>query len=154
MPSGHDLGESDTSRLAQGEYSESHNSLITRRENRQTEIPIATQPYLSTVSDEAVQETRTTFDEPHPKDIDFNLEDSDTYGDYVSGKYPYNHVFESESGHITEVDDTPNAERTFRQHTSGTYEEVIADGTKTVKVIGDNYEIIMGGSNVYVSGAS
>ena len=153
LSSGHDFGESDTSKLAQGEYSESHNSLIARRENRQTEIPIATQPYLSTVSDEAVQETRNTFDEPHPKDIDFNLEDSDTYGDYVSGKYPYNHVFESESGHITEVDDTPNGERTFREHTSGTYEEVIADGTKTVKVVGDNYEIIAGGSNVYVSGA-
>ena len=153
LSSGHGLGESDTSKLAQGQYSESHNSLIARRENRQTEIPIATQPYLSTVSDEAVQETRNTFDEPHPKDIDFNLEDSDTYGDYVSGKYPYNHVFESESGHITEFDDTPNGERTFREHTSGTYEEVIADGTKTVKVVGDNYEIIAGGSNVYVSGA-
>jgi hypothetical protein len=153
LSSGHDFGESDTSRLAQGEYSENHNSLIARRENRQTEIPIATQPYLSTVSDEAVQETRNTFDEPHPKDIDFNLEDSDTYGDYVSGKYPYNHVFESESGHITEFDDTPNGERTYRQHSSGTYEEVIADGTKTVKVVGDNYEIIAGGSNVYVSGA-
>ena len=67
--------------------------------------------------------------------------------------YPYNHVFESESGHITEVDDTPGAERTFRQHKTGTYEEIIADGTKTVKVIGDNYEIIMGGSNVYIGGA-
>ena len=28
MPSGHDLGESDTNRLAQGEASESHDSLI------------------------------------------------------------------------------------------------------------------------------
>ena len=52
---------------------EEHEKLIERRDNRQTEIPIATQPYLSTVSDEAVQETRNTFDEPHPKDIDFNL---------------------------------------------------------------------------------
>ena len=152
MYSGHDLGESDTSRLAQGELSEEHNSLVNRRNNRQTEIPIATQPYLSTVSDEAVQETRTTFDEPHPKDVDFETFEEEG-GDYVSALYPYNHVFESESGHITELDDTPNAERTFRQHTSGTYEEVVADGTKTVKVIGDNYEVIMGGSNVYVSGA-
>ena len=45
------------------------------------------------------------------------------------------------------------ASNVSRQHGSGTYEEVIADGTKTVKVIGDNYELIMGGSNVYVSGA-
>jgi hypothetical protein len=149
LSSGHDLGESDTSRLAQGEYSEEHSKLIERRENRQTEIPIATQPFIPTVSDEAVLEDRTYFEEPHPKDINYEslLEEG---GDYVSGKYPYNHVFESESGHITEIDDTPNAERTFRQHTSGTYEEIIADGTKTVKVIGDNYEIIMGKSNVYI----
>ena len=153
MPSGHDLGESDTSRLAQGEASESHDLLIARRTNRQTNIQTATQPYLSTVSDEAVQEDRGSFDEPHPKDIDYNLEDGDDYGVYRSSLYPYNHVFESESGHITEVDDTPGGERTFRQHSSGTYEEIIADGTKTVKVIGDNYELIMGGSNVYVSGA-
>ena len=31
LSSGHDFGESDTSKLAQGEYSESHNSLIARR---------------------------------------------------------------------------------------------------------------------------
>ena len=147
MPSGHELGIPDTNRLGQGQESEDHNSLIDRRYNRQTDIPIATQPYLSTVSDEAVKEDRTYFEEPHPKNI---LEDADPY---PSAQYPFNHVFESESGHITEVDDTPGGERTYRQHSSGTYEEVIADGTKTVKVIGDNYEVIMGGSNVYVSGA-
>ena len=153
MPSGHDLGESDTSRLAQGEASESHELLIARRENRQTDIQTATQPYLSTVSDEAVQENRGSFDEPHPKDIDYNLEDGDDYGIYRSGLYPYNHVFESESGHLTEVDDTPGGERVFRSHAAGTYEEIVADGSKTVKVIGDNCEIIMGGSNVYIEGA-
>ena len=153
MPSGHDLGESDTSRLAQGEASESHDKLIERRTNRQTSIQTATQPFLPTVSDAAVQEDRGSFDEPHPKDIDYNNEDEADYGIYRSGLYPYNHVFESESGHITEVDDTPGGERTFRSHSSGTYEEIVADGSKTVKVIGDNYEIILGGSNVYVAGA-
>jgi len=152
MSSGHELGESDTNRLAQGESSETHNSLVTRRTSRQTNIPIATQPYLSTVSDEAVQEDRGSFDEPHPKDVDYNSVDNDFEGIYRSGLYPYNHVFESECGHITEVDDTPGAERTFRQHKTGTYEEVIADGTKTTKVIGNNFEIIMNDSNVYVGG--
>ena len=146
MPSGHELGISDTNRLAQGQESEDHNALIDRRYNRQTDIPIATQPYLSTVSDEAVNETRTTFDEPHPKNI---LEDADPY---PSAQYPFNHVFESESGHITELDDTPGGERTYRQHSSGTYEEVVANGSKTVKVIGDNFEMIVGNSNVYIGG--
>jgi len=154
LPSGHDIGESDTNRLAKGEGSESHNSLLLRRANRQTSIPIATQPFLPTVSDVSVDENRDNFkfDEPHPKDIDYDNTDEQA-GVYRSGLYPYNHVFESESGHITEVDDTPGGERTFRSHSSGTYEEVIADGTKTVKVIGDNYEIIVGDSNVYVAGA-
>ena len=31
----------------------------------------------------------------------------------------------------------------MRYHTAGSYEEIIADGTKTTKVIGDNFEIIM-----------
>jgi len=148
LPSGHDIGESDTNRLAKGEGSESHNSLLLRRANRQTSIPIATQPFIPTVSDETTLETPTTFDEPHPKGFEY----VPTYV-YRSGLYPYNHVFESEAGHITEIDDTPGGERTFRQHSSGTYEEIVADGTKTVKVIGDNYEIIVGDSNVYVAGS-
>ena len=147
MASGHDLGESDTSRLAQGELAEQHNSLVIKRLNRQTDIPIATQPFLSTVSDSAVEETRDTFDEPHPRDIEADTDP------YTSSEYPFNHVFESESGHVREMDDTPGSERIMQSHTSGTYEEIVADGTKTTKVIGDNFEIIMGQSNVYISGA-
>jgi len=146
------LKEPDTNRLARGEMSEKHLQLRKRRKNRQTGIQTATQPFLSTVSDEAVQEDRGSFDEPHPKDVDYNSVDNEFEGIYRSGLYPYNHVFESECGHITEVDDTPGAERTFRQHKTGTYEEVIADGTKTTKVIGNNFEIIMNDSNVYVGG--
>ena len=157
MKSGHEVGEPDTNRLAQGETSETHTSLINRRTNRLsgdpsdligfgTGIPTATQPYLKAVSDEAVQETRGYFEEPHPKGI------SSTAEPYTSGQYPYNHVFESESGHIREIDDSPGAERLFTQHKSGTFEEIHTDGTKVVKVIGDNYEIIAGGSNVYIVG--
>ena len=173
MPSGHDLGEPDTNRLAQGEGAESHDALIKLRENRQTGIQTATQPNLSEISDAAVKETSESietfsarpqpeqatttnvgiFDEPHPRDIDYNNEDSEDYGLYRSGLYPYNHVFESESGHLTEVDDTPGNERMMRHHAAGTYEEIIADGTKTTKVIGDNFEIIMKDSNVYVGGS-
>ena len=153
IPSGHGLGEPDTNRLAQGEASESHLALLKMRENRQTGIQTATQPNLTEVSDEAVAEERASFDEPHPRDIDYNSVDGDDYGIYRAGLYPYNHVFESESGHLTEFDDTPGNERTMRYHTAGTYEEIIADGTKTTKVIGDNFEIIMQDSNVYIGGA-
>ena len=146
MSSGHGVGEPDTNRLAQGRTSETHDSLFARREQRVLSIPTATQPYLKSVSDEAVQETRGTFEEPQPKGI------SNTAEPYTSAQYPYNHVFESESGHIREIDDSPGAERLFTQHKAGTFEEIHPDGSKVVKVIGDNYEIIAGASNVLIQG--
>ena len=169
MPSGHRIGEPDTNRLAQGPNSETHNSLISRRltrlrgdptkddptagvddtseeERKGTGIPIATQPYLQQVSDEAVEETRGFWNEPDPKSIKKNA------NPYISAQYPYNHVHESESGHIHEIDDTPGGERLFTQHTSGTFEEIHPSGNKVVKVIGDNYEIVAGNSNVYITG--
>jgi hypothetical protein len=172
VPSGHGLEEPDTNRLAQGETSETHNSLMQRRLSRLrgdptildttvgvddtgtypnttqfgTGVPIATQPYLKSVSDVAIQETRTFWDEPDPKSAKKYV------NPYPSSQYPYNHVFESESGHIAEIDDSPNAERLFRQHTSGTFEEIHPDGSKVVKIVGDNYEIIAGKSNVSITG--
>jgi len=167
MSSGHRLGEPDTNRLAQGENSENHASLINRREMRlrgnpdfsthedgdeheypeeHSGVPTATKPNLSAVSDVAEEEERGFFEEPQPKGI---AKDADPY---ISAQYPYNHVHESESGHIHEIDDSPGAERLFTLHKSGTFEEIHPDGSKVVKVIGDNYEIIAGGSNVYVSG--
>ena len=61
-------------------------------------------------------------------------------------------MFESESGHIREIDDSPGAERLFTQHMKGTFEEIHPAGSKVVKVIGDNYEIIAGSSNVLIQG--
>jgi len=141
MHSGHGLNESDVSRLARGkEDAETHKSLINRREIQFKDIPTATKPHVSTVSTTSKEETAGSFNEPSPR------------GTTTTGVYPFNHVHESESGHIKEVDDTPEGERLHTQHTSGTYEEIIADGTKTVKVVGDNYELIAGGSNIYVRG--
>ena len=148
--SGHELNEPDTNRLAQGKNSESHASLRARREFQlvgEYAIPTATKPNLSAVSDVAEEEERIFFQEPNPKGI---FADADPY---ISSQYPYNHVHESESGHIHEIDDSPGAERLFTQHKSGTFEEIHPDGSKVVKVIGDNYEIIAGSSNVYVSGS-
>ena len=142
--SGHKVGETDTSRLARGATSETHGALKSRRARRVTSIPIATKPYLSRVQDGASEETRGTFDEPHPKS---HAEDASPY---TTGTYPLNHVYESEAGHIFEVDDTSGGERLHREHSSGTFEEIHPDGTKVVKVIGDNYEVIVGNSNVFI----
>ena len=61
-------------------------------------------------------------------------------------------VFESEAGHIQEIDDTPGGERLMQQHSTGSFQEIHPDGSKVVKVVGDNYEIIAGTSNVLISG--
>jgi len=144
--SNHTIEESDVSRLAQGQTSETHLSLQNRRANKWEKIPTATKPNLSTVSTTSKAETLSTFSEPDPKGLKIDT------SPYTSAEYPYNHVHESESGHISEIDDTPGGERLYRQHKSGTYEEIVADGTKTVKVFGDNYELTAGANNVFVKG--
>jgi len=142
--SGHGLNESDVSRLARGQDAETHELLINRRGTQWKEIPTATKPDVSTVSTNSKAETAGTFDEPNPRNVE------KTGGS--TGVYPFNHVYESESGHVFEIDDTTGGERLLRQHTSGTFEEIVDTGTKTVKVVGDNYELIAGASNIYVKG--
>lgn len=66
--------------------------------------------------------------------------------------YPKNHVFESESGHIKEYDDTPYAERIHESHRTGTHYEIDADGNKVTHVVGNNYEVVVGTSFVNVKG--
>ena len=149
LESGHGLNESDVSRLARNEDAENHRSLINRRATQFKDIPIATKPHVSTVSTASKLETAGSFNEPTPRGYEPG---TTTTGGNPTGVYPFNHVHESETGHIKEVDDTPEGERLYTQHAAGTYEEIIADGTKTVKVVGDNYELIAGKSNVYVRG--
>ena len=144
--SGHGLSESDVSRLARGIESEEHEGLKLRRRLKQDDIPIATKPHIPTVSDSSTAEERTTWSEPDPKSVASNLIP------YPSAKYPYNHVYESEAGHIQEIDDTPGGERLMQQHSTGSFQEIHPDGSKVVKVVGDNYEIIAGTSNVLISG--
>lgn len=66
--------------------------------------------------------------------------------------YPYNRVYESESGHLVEFDDTPNFERIHVAHRSGTFDEIHPDGSRVTKVVNKNYEILMSDNNVLVMG--
>jgi hypothetical protein len=58
-------------------------------------------------------------------------------------RYPYNHVYESESGHVIEIDDTPGVERLHRYHRSGTFEEIHPDGIKVDKTVKDHYNMVI-----------
>jgi len=66
--------------------------------------------------------------------------------------YPFNHVMESESGHVSEVDDTKDAERLHEYHRSGSFSEIHPDGSRVVKVVGKDYEIVVQDKNVHISG--
>ena len=66
--------------------------------------------------------------------------------------YPFNHVNVTERGHIHEIDDSPNAQRIHQYHSSGTYTEIQPNGTRVTKVVGDDYEMVMNGKNMMVSG--
>jgi len=70
--------------------------------------------------------------------------------DPYAAQYPFNHVRESESGHIEEWDDTPEAERLMKWHKSGTFEEVHPSGQRVFKVVRNNYTIITGDDFVHI----
>lgn len=67
-------------------------------------------------------------------------------------RYPYNHVRETESGHLFEADDTPGAERIKESHRMGTYYEVFPDGSKVTKVVGRNFTVVVGDEDVNIQG--
>jgi len=71
-----------------------------------------------------------------------------------NAKYPYNHVHESESGHIRELDDTPGAERIHERHANGTGYEIHPDGSKVTRVKQDNYTLTTGDDFAHIKGNS
>jgi hypothetical protein len=68
--------------------------------------------------------------------------------------YPYNHVYETESGHTLEFDDTPNKERILLYHHSGTESEITAAGTRNNINKDSTYEITEKDNKVYIKGDS
>ena len=134
------LNEPDTNRLVRGSVGETHPALDKRRGMKQTDVPIATKPHLATgVQPGGSADTRKTWNEPDPK--------SNTLT-----QYPYNHVHESECGHVHEIDDSPGGERILQQHISGTFTEIHPTGDKVVKVVGEDYEIVIKDKSILIEG--
>ena len=71
-----------------------------------------------------------------------------------NASYPFNHVIETESGHVLEFDDTENCERIQLYHTSGTFFEIDADGNKSEKILGASTLITEADSMVCIQGSS
>jgi len=113
-------------------------SFKNRLAQRVTDIPIATRPKLSTLSDDE-----------KPEDTAVSLPDPETY---YQPEYPYNNVTQTECGHIIEQDDTPGYERLSSTHCSGTSSDIINDGSKIESIVGDGYTIYSKDNTVYIIG--
>jgi hypothetical protein len=66
--------------------------------------------------------------------------------------YPFNHVYESESGHLIEVDDTPTKERLHWYHRSGTFTEFHPKGIRTDNTTGHRYNMVTGNQESIIGG--
>ena len=70
----------------------------------------------------------------------------------TSAKYPTNHVFETESGHYVEFDDTEGNERIHLYHKMGTFIEIDKSGNVIIKTVGNVTNIVAGNMDTYVKG--
>ena len=80
-----------------------------------------------------------TFDQP---EIPYNA------------SYPFNNVYESESGHLMEYDDTSGAERIHQRHRTGTSYEIDASGNKVEIIKGESYRLLSNKEQVQIQGQS
>ena len=69
-----------------------------------------------------------------------------------SAKYPTNHVYETESGHYVEFDDTAGNERIHLYHKMGTFIEIDSAGNVIIKTVGNVTNIVAGNMDTYVKG--
>ena len=69
-----------------------------------------------------------------------------------SAKYPSNHVFETETGHYVEFDDTEGNERIHLYHKMGTFIEIDKSGNMIIKTVGNVTNIVAGNMDTYVKG--
>jgi len=132
--------EVDTNRLAVNDTAQPHLGLELRKLTRKTGVPTAdfdTVPVNEHVSVEIAASDGDTWNQPAIP---------------YAAVYPYNHVFESESGHIVEIDDTKDNERLFTSHRTGTSQEIDASGNQVNIVKGDHYNIITGKRQTIIEG--
>jgi hypothetical protein len=132
--------EPDVNRLAINDEDNPHLALTLRQSTRITGIATADfNTYTAADGTTISASDGDTFDQPS---IPYNA------------SYPYNHVYESESGHIKEYDDTPGYQRIYESHRTGTSYEIDASGNKTDIIKGTHYTLTSSNNKAYVAGDS
>lgn len=69
-----------------------------------------------------------------------------------NAQYPFNHVYESQAGHVVEYDDTPGSERMHWYHCAGTFTEIHPKGSEVHKVVANAWDITLGDKMILVKG--
>jgi len=67
-------------------------------------------------------------------------------------KYPHNNTMTTRSGHLLEFDDTPGSERVQIFHKSGSYIEILPDGTIVTKSVKDHIQLAFGNISIFNQG--
>jgi len=113
------------------------------------------EPDTNRLADETRLETHKIIKTKIPeKEVPIALS-SDTWDEPPTLKtstYPNNHVYETESGHVQEFDDTPGYERIHTFHTDGSFEEYRVDGEHVRKIVGNSFDITVKDKNVLIKG--
>ena len=142
--------ETDVNRLSVGDDDNPHSSLTIRKADIDSTVSQADIESHDTIAEQqkilpplGLGSTRVRQDEPDPW-----TEPTTPY----DATYPYNHVYESEGGHIREMDAPPGKERIHERHASGSGYEIFADGTKVTRVKKDNYSIVTANDYVHIQG--
>jgi len=152
--------ETDVNRLAVNDTDLPHSSLTMRKNDLDKKVGVAQidgvfEGIAQTTSDlDAGGSVRTAKDAARDSYSSATIvggEWSEPATPYAA-EYPYNHVYESEAGHIRELDDTPGAERIHERHASGSGYEIGPDGTKVTRVKNDNYTIVTSNDFTHIKG--
>ena len=131
--------ETDVNRLAVNAEDNPHPTLTLRKADRDLAVGVANVDATEVVDDQIAADDGKSWDEPETS---------------YNAKYPHNHVYETEGGHLREYDDTVGAKRIHERHASGTGYEIDNDGTKITRVKKDNYTIVTADDYVHIQGDS
>ena len=131
--------ETDINRLAVNAEDNPHPTLSLRKADRDLAVGVANTDATTVVDDVVDADDGKSWNEPETS---------------YKAKYPHNHVFETEGGHLREYDDTVDAKRIHERHSSGTGYEIDNEGTKITRVKKDNYKIITNDEYCHIQGTA
>ena len=142
--------ETDVNRLAVNEKIEDDNGEISESNPHSTLTILSAHRDLAVV----ISQIDVIFDVVAPIDSDLDTTFWDEPATEYNATYPRNHVYESEGGHIREIDATPGAERIHERHNSGSGYEIFPNGTKVTRVKGKNYNIVSDDEYCHIQGTA